>query len=43
MIRLVILLVASFCFNILIAQPIFQKIEPVSFSQVNVIVMFLRP
>ena len=43
MIRLVILLVASFCFNILIAQPIFQKIEPVSFSQVNVTDNFWKP
>ena len=43
MIRLVILLVASFCFNILFAQPIFQKIEPVSFSQVNVTDNFWKP
>ncbi len=43
MIRLVILLVASFCFNILFGQPIFQKIEPVSFSQVNVTDNFWKP
>jgi DUF1680 family protein len=43
MIRLIILLVASFCFNILFAQPIFQKIEPVSFSQVNVTDNFWKP
>jgi len=43
MIRLVILLVASFCFNILFAQPIFKKIEPVSFSQVNVTDNFWKP
>jgi hypothetical protein len=43
MIRLIILLVASFCFNILFAQPVFQKIEPVSFSQVNVTDNFWKP
>ena len=43
MIRFVFILVASFCFNILFAQPIFQKIEPVSFSQVNVTDNFWKP
>jgi DUF1680 family protein len=43
MIRFFFILVASFCFNFLFAQPIFQKIEPVSFSQVNVTDNFWKP
>ena len=43
MIKFVFILLASFCFNFLFAQPIFQKIEPVSFSQVNVTDNFWKP
>jgi len=43
MIRFVFILFASFSFNFLFAQPIFQKIEPVSFSQVNITDNFWKP
>lgn len=43
MIRFVFILLASFCFNFLFAQSIFQKIEPVSFSQVNITDNFWKP
>ena len=43
MIRFVFILFASFSFNFLFAQSIFQKIEPVSFSQVNITDNFWKP
>jgi DUF1680 family protein len=43
MARFTFLLIASFYFNFLFAQSSFQKIDPVSFSQVNITDNFWKP
>ena len=43
MTRFTFLLIASFYFNFLFAQSSFQKIDPVSFSQVNITDNFWKP